>query len=70
MAEARDQMEWNHTFAVLVQLGNNGRGPDDDWHDPLECYPWPREEDQHTPPEPSPGLEQALARRFAGGRRT
>ena len=70
MAEACDQMAWNRTVAVLVQLRNNVRGPDDEWHDPLECYPWPRKEADTSLPEPSPGLEKALARRFPGGRRS
>ena len=66
MAEARDRVRWNHTFAVLAQVFNANRDPDKTKAiDPLMFYPWDRRTSERAPP-PTDSDRQMLKRAFPG----
>ncbi len=51
MAEARDRVAWNHTFAILAQIYNANRDPENsEPADPMDFFPWEKPKPAKTPP--------------------
>lgn len=44
MAEARDRVAWCHTMAVLAQLYNVNRTKNDPPINPMDFFPWTRDD--------------------------
>ena len=67
MAEVRDRMAWNRTFARMAQHYNLNRDPKkDDPIDPLRFFPWKERTTEKKPGPPTAEELKILREAFPG----